>query len=148
MTPNQFSWHVFQAHRTLPHGDRPTKKHVAVARALARHPSRMPSHRQIARQACCCVRTVRNALTRLRGLGMIDWKQIFDRRMRPTDRRRQRPSLYLFIATFLFPTPDQSRARGRYKKESKTPSFLGGKHSSDAIPSDEKHALMVKWGLA
>lgn len=97
MTPNQFTYRVWTASRTLPHGQRPTKKHVRVARALARHPSAMPSHRQLARAAECCVRTVQNALGRFRlELGLIDWRHVFDRRMRPSDRRRQRPSIYFF----------------------------------------------------
>lgn len=106
MTPNQFTYRVWTASRTLTHGQRPTKKHVRVARALARHPSKMPSHRQLARSAECCVRTVQNALNRFKlELGLIEWRHVFDRRMRPSDRRRQRANLYLFSMPLPFNCP-------------------------------------------
>lgn len=123
MTPSQFTYHVWLASRTLPHGDRPTRKHVRVARALARHPSAMPSHRQLARAAECCIRTVQNALARLRGLGMLKWLHVFDRRMRPSDQRTQRPNIYLFPdAPFLRFCPDSLGRQTSGKSQMPPPS--------------------------
>jgi hypothetical protein len=142
LTPNQFTFHAHQAHRLLPHGSRPTKKHMRVARALGRHPSSMPSHRQLARAAECCLRTVQNALCRFRELGLLKWLPVYDRRLRPSDKRRRRPNLYLFMASFLFPPAPRVRARGKNKSKKSTPEVLVGKLSDEAF-----QALRVKWGL-
>jgi hypothetical protein len=71
---------------------------------------------------------------------MLKWLQVFDRRMRPSDRRRQRPNLYLFLASALIPPASRVCVRGTNKKKNNMP-FLVGK-----LP-DEK-ALQIKWGLA
>lgn len=136
MTPQQFVFHTMQAHRTLPHGERPTRLHVDVARAVARSPHAMPSHVRIARRAGVCVRTVGNALRRLRGLGLIAWSgQV---RHLPSGEIRRLPNRYRFIASFLL----SGGARlGRLKTLTKD-SLLG------KLSETERHALRLKWGLA
>jgi hypothetical protein len=142
VTPNQFTYHAWRASRLLPHGERPTAKHLRVARQLARHPHTQPSHRQLASAAGCCVRTVQNALNRFRDLGMLQWQHVYDRRMRPSDQRRQRANLYLFIGSFLFPPAKRRRALSLGTKI-QNPVFLVGK-----LPDEARNALLVKWGLA
>lgn len=103
MTPAQFCYRVWQAHRSLRHGERPTALHVKIARLLARWQHRMPSHGKLARAAGCCVRTVQNALNRLRGLGLLNWRGE-GWEMRPGVRRRL-PNRYRFDASFLISCP-------------------------------------------
>lgn len=136
MTPNQFCYHVWLAHRLLPHGDRPTRLHVDIARLLARwqHPS--PSHAKLARAAGCCPRTVQNALNRLRGLGLLRWTHL--RRLTRWSGWRRLANLYLFDASSfsLFAVP---RRKGRVLN----PTSTLGKLSDEAL-----QALRVKHGLA
>lgn len=106
MTPSQFSYHVHLAHRTLPHGERPTRLHCKIARTLARWQHSMPSHAKLARAARCCVNTVGNALARFRRLGMLDWKH--EGAVMRSGRRLRLPNRYRFVASFLlFPTAVQ-----------------------------------------
>jgi DNA-binding transcriptional MocR family regulator len=103
MTPAQFCFRVWHAHSTLRHGERPTCLHVKIARLLARWQHRMPSHGKLARAAGCCVRTVQNALNRLRRLGLLNWRcQGMTLR---SGRRLQLPNLYAFDASFLTSCP-------------------------------------------
>jgi hypothetical protein len=113
LTPAQFSYHVHLASRLLPHGQRPTRLHLRVARLLARWQHPCPSHGKLARAAGCCVRTVQNALGRFRDLGMLKW-QHQGATMR-SGRRLQLPNRYLFMAScLLFP----ARAKeGRVKTQ-------------------------------
>jgi len=130
VTPNQFAYHVHLAHTLLPHGDRPTRKHMRVARMLARwqHPS--PSHAKLARAAGCCVRTVQNALNRLRGLGLLDWRQ--QRWLSRWSGWRRLANRYLFNAPFsLLAVPLRQKVL--------TPESTLGKHAIEA--------LATKWGL-
>lgn len=108
MTPNQFTYHCYLAHRTLRHGDRPTKAHLRVARVLARWQHRSPSHAKLARAAHVCRRTVINALNRFRWLGLLDWvHQGFTSRF---DGRRRLPNRYSFMATFLLCPPPKKES--------------------------------------
>jgi hypothetical protein len=96
VTPNQFCYQTWSAHRLMPHGIRPTRLHVRIARVLSRWQHRMPSHGKLARAARCCVRTVQNALSRLRGLGLLGWThQGFTGRWG----RRRLPNAYRFDAS-------------------------------------------------
>jgi hypothetical protein len=99
MTPAQFSYHVWLAHRTLRHGVRPTRLHLKIARLLARWQNPMPSHAKLARAADCCERTVQNALNRFRELGLLTWRHQAAR-MRSGQWLRL-PNRYRFMATFL-----------------------------------------------
>lgn len=73
MTPNQFLRRVVAARLTLPHGQRPTRDHVEVARLLARWQHPCPPHAKLARAAGVHRNTVGKALARLRGLGLLSW---------------------------------------------------------------------------
>jgi hypothetical protein len=97
MTPVQFLDQVYRARRELPHGRRPTPIHVKIARLLARWQHPCPSHGKLARATKCCVRTVQNALNRLRGLGLLSWAHQ-GATMR-SGRRLQLPNRYRLIAT-------------------------------------------------
>jgi len=99
VTPNQATYHAHLAHRNLPHGERPTEKHVWVYRHLARYSHNAPSQIRLARLAGVCVKTVYNALMRFRWLGMVTWSAEFI--TLPSGLRRQRPNRYRFLATFL-----------------------------------------------
>jgi hypothetical protein len=134
MTPNQFAYHAHLAHRMLPHGERPTRLHLRIARILARWQHSCPSHGKLARAAMCCVRTVQNALRRFRQLGMIKWTgQAASMR---SGRKLRLPNRYTLQATFLL-------FSARAKKER-------GKNQSPILPLGklQKQALLVKWGLA
>ena len=137
MTPNQACYQAYLAHRTLPHGDRPTRKHLNVIRYLARWQHPCPSHRKLARAAGCCIRTVQNALNRFRGLGMLSWRH--QGRTTRWERRLQLTNRYAWKASFsLFTVPLQEE-----QKKSLNPNLHVGKLS------DEAHqALRVRWGLA
>jgi DNA-binding transcriptional MocR family regulator len=99
MTPAQLTYHAHRAHQILPHGARPTKLHLKIARLLARWQNPMPSHAKLARAAGCCVRTVQNALNRFRDLGLLTWRHQAAR-MRSGQWLRL-PNRYRFMATFL-----------------------------------------------
>ena len=99
MTPNQFMYHAWLAHKTLRHGQRPTKKQMKVARVMARWQHMCPSHAKLARAAGVCRGTVINALKRFRLLGMLDWTHQ-GTTLRYGGRRRL-PNRYRFLATFL-----------------------------------------------
>lgn len=103
MTPNQFSYRVWHAHRTLAHGQRPTGLHLRIARLLGRWQHPCPSHGKLARAARCCVRTVQNALNRLRGLGLLTWRH--QGATLRSGRRLQLPNRYLFDASFFLHCP-------------------------------------------
>jgi hypothetical protein len=135
MTPNQFTYHAWLAHRTLPHGQRPTKLHLTIARLLGRWQHPCPSHRKLARAARCCPRTVQNALGRFRRLGMLDWHaQTARMRSGQTLRLANR---YRFLATFLLAAPKKERV-----KRINPISALG------KLSPSELEALRIKWGLA
>lgn len=137
MTPAQGSYQAHLAARLLPHGLRPTPKHLKVIRYAARWQHASPSHAKLARAAGVCVRTVQNALNRLRGLGMLAWThQGFTTR---SGRRLQLANRYAWVAPFsLFAVPLQEE-----RKESLNPKSHVGKLSAEAHA-----ALFVKWGLA
>jgi hypothetical protein len=99
MTPNQAGYQAWHLHQTLPHGQRPTRKHLTVFRLLTRWQHRMPAHAKLARAAGCCVRTVQNALNRFRGLGLLSWCHQ-GAQMR-SGRTLQLPNRYWFTATKL-----------------------------------------------
>jgi DNA-binding transcriptional MocR family regulator len=132
MTPNQFCYQVYLAQRLLPHGTRPTRLHVRIARTMARWSSPTPSHRKLARAASCCVRTVQNALGRLRRLGLLRWQSRFETLRTGTWRRSNR---YLFNAFCLLSIEPPKKERFKIK----TPISPLGKLA--------KRALLVKWGL-
>jgi hypothetical protein len=134
MTPNQFCYHVWLAHRMLPHGQRPTKKHVDVARYMARWQHHSPSHAKLARAAGVCVRTVQNALTRLRSLGMLAWTH--QRRLTRWSGWLRRANRYTFHAFSLLLVPAPKKEGNRILNPESTLGKL------------EKAALLVKWGLA
>ena len=135
MTAHQFFYHTHQAYRLLPHGERPTRKHVAVARALSRWQHAMPSHVRLARTAGCCVRTVGNALRRLRELGLLDWSPVYA--ALHSGRRLRLPNRYRFVASFLLFT-------GRLEKTKiPTKESLVGK-----LSEIDRQGLLTKWGLA
>jgi hypothetical protein len=103
MTPAQFCYRVWQAHGTLPHGQRPTRLHLKIARRLARWQHATPSHGKLARASGCCVRTVQNALNRLRGLGLLSWTHRGC--LRRWVGRRRLSNRYRFDASFLTSCP-------------------------------------------
>ena len=136
MTPNQFCYHVWLAHRMLPHGQRPTKKHLDVARYMARWQHPCPSHGKLARAAGVCVRTVQNALTRLRSLGMLAWTR--QGGWMQSGRALRLPNRYSFEASFLLLVPVAKKEGSKILNPESTLGKL----------SPEAHAaLLVKWGL-
>jgi hypothetical protein len=138
VTANQFQYHAWLAHRLLPRGQRPTELHLDIARLLARWQHPCPSHSKLARAAGCCIRTVQNALNRLRGLGLLDWTH--QGAVVASGRRLRLPNRYRFIASFLLLPPPIRRPAKEERVETLNPISLLGKH--------EKEALLVKWGLA
>jgi hypothetical protein len=134
MTPAQFAYHAWLAYRTLPHGERPTRLHLRIARLMARWQHPCPSHGKLARAARCVVRTVQNALNRFRRLGMLGWTRQ-GATMR-SGRKLQLPNRYRFQATFLLFSARAKEGRG--------------KNQSPILPLGklEKQALLEKWGLA
>jgi hypothetical protein len=133
MTPAQFCFHAWLAHRLLPHGERPTRLHLQVARYLARwqHPS--PSHAKLARATDCCVRTVQNALNRFRRLGLLNWQHQGATML--SGRRLRLPNRYRLLASFLlFTAPRKEEG-----KEILNRNLHLGKL--------QKQALLAKWGL-
>jgi hypothetical protein len=137
MTPNQICFHGWMARQTLKHGQRPTPKHLKVLRVLAHWEGHSPSHAKLARAAKVSVRTVQNALTRLRGLGLLAWTH--QRRFTRWSGWRRLANRYTFQAFSLLLVPAP-------KKE-------GSKILNPIRPlgklSPEAHAaLLVKWGLA
>jgi DNA-binding transcriptional MocR family regulator len=91
MTRKQICFHLAQAHRLLPHGQRPTEKHVRIGQLLANWSGSRPTHRRLAAAASCSVGTVKNALNRLQALGLLEWRRQFIR-------GRQIANRYLFAA--------------------------------------------------
>jgi AraC-like DNA-binding protein len=137
VTPAQASYQAHLAARLLPHGLRPTPKHLKVVRLAARWQHPTPSHSKLARAAGCCVRTVQNALNRLRGLGMLSW--VHRGRTTPSGRRLQAANRYTWVASFsLFTVPLQEE-----QKKSLNPNLHVGKLSDEALQE-----LRIKWGLA
>jgi DNA-binding transcriptional MocR family regulator len=133
MTPNQICYQVHQAHRLLPHGTRPTRLHVRIARTLARWSSPTPSHGKLARAVGCCVRTVQNALGRLRELGLLSWKARFETTRTGTYRRSNH---YLFDAFCLFLVEPPKKERIKVL------------NPISPLGKLQREALLVKWGLA
>ena len=134
MTPAQFSYNVHLANKLLPHGTRPTRLHVRIARLMARWQHPCPSHGRLARAAGCCIRTVGNALSRLRDLGMLTWRHQ-GATMR-SGRRLQITNRYLFKAPFsLFAVPRTVRS-----ESTKSPNLQVGK-----LPAEALQALREKW---
>lgn len=69
-----FTAAVTAAWRDLPHGQRPTRLHLYIAKILAGWGAgRSPRHGQLARACCCSTRTVQRALARLHALGLLSW---------------------------------------------------------------------------
>ena len=136
MTPNQFCYQATLAHRLLPHGERPTALHLKIARILARWSTSSPSHAKLARAAGCAVRTVQNALNRLRGLGLLVWRH--QRRLTRWAGWRRLANAYLFNAPLsLSETP-----RRPVRVKILNPILPLGKLSPEALA-----ALAAKWGL-
>lgn len=79
MSKIRFARDVIRLRDSLPYGQRPTDLDVRIAWLLARWQNNTPSHEKLARAAHCCVRSVGNAMNRLRDLGVLDWKPRFIR---------------------------------------------------------------------
>ncbi|MDB5244003.1 MAG: helix-turn-helix protein [Spirosoma sp.] len=105
--------------RLITHGD------VAIGRVLVElggsHGAIHPTYATIAERAGCCVRTVGNALKRLRGIGLLDWAR---RMVRVGQRAAQTSNAYFWKPDAQLPDPPIKAARSKGKGCSQGPDSL------------------------